>query len=436
VVSNNLNKYTGTADTGRAFPFSLAYVVRHAYPDLSAAAGQSIQMAAALAKQVLDAEFYVHDLDLPEDWIRAQYPGVVDSPLRIRSVRMSHLLPRRSKMERARFIIYNSIVTLNLMQHQLWKWSEPRQNILFVRSRLELVYWGLIRRYVPGFKKWIFINEVHDVAGLRPEAANEQNPFDLYGGSEGRRRQRTRRALSNFDLVLSVTQALADDLRCWSNDVLQPEVVRHASGLNRLSQPPETRPYGDRIILGYVGTIDEVRGVDTLISGMRHLSGKFLLRLVGRVLGQTADGQGLAWLDELLSDPEIGPKVELIPPVPVSRVEEEIDRCDILLLPASDDIISWRYRAPLKLFDYMVRGKPIIAADVPCHRELLDDGINALLYRHKDAQHLVARIESLTNQPRRAHAIARAAWEQAADYTYDARAQRILELAERVHGRR
>jgi len=220
---------------------------------------------------------------------------------------------------------------------------------------------------------------------------------------------------------------------------LQPRVVRHASALPRLSRAPIFVPYGKEIVLGYIGTMDRERGVDSLLAAMRWLPENVSLRLVGRVPGQGAGNRSPVWLADLLREPKIGERVELVPPVPIGQVAGEIDRCDILLQPASEDIISLRYRAPLKLFDYMVRGKPIVAADVPCHRELLQDGVNACMYRYNDPKHLAEKIMSLVKHPWQAEVLSQRAWEQSADHTYEARARRILELVdevyERQHGR-
>jgi glycosyltransferase involved in cell wall biosynthesis len=161
---------------------------------------------------------------------------------------------------------------------------------------------------------------------------------------------------------------------------------------------------------------------------MKLLPARFRLRLVGRV------EQDAGWLDDLLGDPDINAKVDLIGRLPVERVVSEIDRCDILLQPASSQIVAFRYASPLKSYDYMVRGKPIIAADVPSHREILEDGVNARFYRHDDAGHLAACIRSLAEQQRQAESLAKAAWEQAVDYNYDARARRILALIDSFRG--
>jgi len=116
-------------------------------------------------------------------------------------------------------------------------------------------------------------------------------------------------------------------------------------------------------------------------------------------------------------------------------VAAQIDACDIVLQPAGLNTHASRYAAPLKLFDYMARGKPIVAAGVPCHRELLQDGINARIYRPGDPEDLAACIMSLVEHPQQAEAIARTAWEQSADYTYDARARQILDMIEQLSRR-
>jgi len=169
-----------------------------------------------------------------------------------------------------------------------------------------------------------------------------------------------------------------------------------------------------------------------LLKAMHLLPDRFCLRLVGRIAQDSDLPQIPTWLSELVNDPAIAGRVQLVPPVPVDQVAGEIDRCDILCQPASSHILTQRYASPLKTFDYMVRGKPILAADVPCHRELLQDGVNAVLYPYAEAEQLAARIISLAEQPRLAAAIAQKAWEQSIDNTYDSRARRILELAGEV----
>lgn len=410
--------------------YKIAYISRVIYPSPTAHALQTIQMAAAFARQTGDAHLFVRGLLASKEQIRQQY-AIGEAPLRVWSLHANRLSSRlRSRYSHAN--IYNSTIAAILGLYPVWRRSSGRRKTLFVRGLGDFTYWGLAKPYLWWLRDWVFVYEAHDVAGLDPQTALEENPFELQDGSEGRRRQKQLRAMRNYDLVLTVTQTLADDLSGWSNGTLQPRVVRHASALPRLPQPPALRPFGDRVVLGYMGTVDTYRGVDKLLMAMRLLPPNYILRLVGRVPGRSDSGQGPKWLDDLLGDPDIRAKVELTPWVPMDKVTEEIDHCDIVLQPASSHILTLRYASPIKSFDYMVRGKPIVAADVPCHRELLQDGVNARLYQYNDVEHLAACIRSLAEQPRQAEAIARAAWEQAASYSYDVRAQRILELVDEV----
>lgn len=413
----------------------IAYVSRLIYPDPAANSLQTIQMAAAFADRSGDAHLFVHDLEGREELVRRRY-GVNGSTLQIwplHAMRWPAPIYRNAK---ARFMVYNTVLGILLRLHPAWRRASGQRRILFVRSRLESVYWGLIRTYLPFFQQWTFIYEAHDVAGLRAQAAREKNPFDTRDGIEGRRRQRQLRAMKGFDLVLCVTQAIADDLERWTAGNLKPYLVRHASALTRLRQAPVLRRSEGRVVLGYTGTIDQSRGVDGLIKAVQYLPEKYALRLVGRIRSQTADGKNPSWMNELLSKKSVGRRVELVQPVPADQVAGEIDRCEIMLQPSSDEIISLRYRAPLKLYDYMVRGKPIVAAAVPSHMELLQDGKNALLYQQGDPKDLARCIMTLAEQPRAEEAIARAAWQQSVDYTYEFRARRILDLADEVWERR
>ena len=52
---------------------------------------------------------------------------------------------------------------------------------------------------------------------------------------------------------------------------------------------------------------------------------------------------------------------------------------DVLVLPNPASAISNRFTSPLKLFDYMASGRPIVASNLPAIREILRDTENAVL---------------------------------------------------------
>lgn len=405
-------------------------VSRMTYPKPVAHALHTMNVAAAFASQTGDAHLVVRGLAASKEQVLRHY-GVDRAALRIWSLH-ADCLPARIRGYYQHAYVFNSSSAGLLGLHPAFRQGRGCRKILFVNTARECQYWGRMRPYLWWLKDWVFVYEAHDIAGLDLGPESETNSSAKQTGSPGQQLGQRLQALYGFDLVLCVTQALADDMGTWSRNRLKPHVVRNGSSLPRLDSPPEVNPFGERIELGYVGTIDQYRGVDTLLMAMRLLPESYHLRLVGRVAGCAENGQYPDWLAGLMNDPVIQQKAELVPPVPIEQVAGEIDRCDILLQPASSHIYTLRYAAPLKSFDYMIRGKPIVAADVPCHRELFQEGVNARLYRHNDAEHLASTIESLAAQPQHAQGMARKAWEQSAEYPYEARARRILELVDEI----
>jgi glycosyltransferase involved in cell wall biosynthesis len=99
---------------------------------------------------------------------------------------------------------------------------------------------------------------------------------------------------------------------------------------------------------------------------------------------------------------------------------------DVLVLPNSGrDELSAQYTSPMKLFEYMASGRPIVATDVPAIREVLpeDAGYYA---RPDDAADLSHAIMTALNDPSSGARAARAR-ALVSEYTWEKRAARLLE---------
>ncbi len=389
----------------------VAYISRLTYPDPSANSLQTILQAAALAALRENTWLFVHDLNASEREIRRGY-GIEGSPLgiwRLHTRRWPGVVYGHGML---RFLTYNTACLALLSLHPLFRGTNGGRRVLFVRSRLEILYWGLVRPYLRWMRDWRLVCEVHDL----PE--------------EPGRARRLARALRNYDLVICVNQALREDLARRVQGGVQVQVVPLCSGLERLPTPPEAVLPEDRVVIGYFGTIDLAHGIDTAIQALDCLpegeQGRFVLRLTGRVREDARE-----WVERGVRSG----RVELCDPVPYAQVAAEIDRCHLALVPAGRSLHATRYRSPLKVFDAMLRGKPILAADAPCHRELLHDGRDAVLYRSEEPQDLAHKILHLHSDPRLVARIARNAWEASQAYTYPARARTLLRLMEAPQGK-
>jgi glycosyltransferase involved in cell wall biosynthesis len=105
------------------------------------------------------------------------------------------------------------------------------------------------------------------------------------------------------------------------------------------------------------------------------------------------------------------------------------------LLAAADVFVSSsRYEGlPGVVLEAFALGVPVVASDIPPHREVVADGESGLLVTVEDPPALAAAVARVLDQPAFARALgARGRAEFGARFTLDASARRMIELYERV----
>jgi glycosyltransferase involved in cell wall biosynthesis len=179
-------------------------------------------------------------------------------------------------------------------------------------------------------------------------------------------------------------------------------------------------------LIGYVGSFVVGKGADFILD-IAQLRPSFLFYLVGGT-GTDFDRvqkklQGLGLHNVLLERN-----------VPHANVPGLLARCDVLLAPyqqtvfaagGSTSIAPWM--SPLKLFEYMSVGKPIICSDLPVLREVMRHRDNCLLASPDSAAHWARALDELTDNAGLAQSLGRKANEDLAGrYTWTKRAESIL----------
>jgi glycosyltransferase involved in cell wall biosynthesis len=81
--------------------------------------------------------------------------------------------------------------------------------------------------------------------------------------------------------------------------------------------------------------------------------------------------------------------------------------------------------SPVKMFEYMAGGVPIVASDLPTIREVLN-GTNAAIVPPGDAPALARAISQLLADAPRAQALAARAREEVRTYSWQERAKKVL----------
>jgi len=111
---------------------------------------------------------------------------------------------------------------------------------------------------------------------------------------------------------------------------------------------------------------------------------------------------------------------------PHQQIPFYLRSADVLVLPNSGkEKISQFYTSPLKLFEYLASGVPIVASNLPSLREILNDS-NSVLVEPDDPGLLAAGINQVLTQQKLAEDISRQARADAGKYSWEKRAEKIV----------
>lgn len=120
------------------------------------------------------------------------------------------------------------------------------------------------------------------------------------------------------------------------------------------------------------------------------------------------------------------PNVTIVGHVAHRKVPLYLRAAHVLVLPNSGkDKDSARFTSPMKLFEYMASGTPIVASDVPAIREILDE-TTAALVTPDEPEAFAKGVREVLTEPEKAHERAQRAYAKVGIYTWSKRAAVIL----------
>lgn len=111
---------------------------------------------------------------------------------------------------------------------------------------------------------------------------------------------------------------------------------------------------------------------------------------------------------------------------PHSQIPYYLKAADVLVLPNSgQEKISQFYTSPLKLFEYMASGVPIVASDLPSLREILNEN-NSILVEPDNSAELAQGIGRVLMDEKLAERVSKQAYDMVQNYSWRKRADRII----------
>ncbi len=174
-------------------------------------------------------------------------------------------------------------------------------------------------------------------------------------------------------------------------------VIRNAVDTGRFTpEVPQAQIDGvpeSAFVVGFSGTLKAWHGLETLLPAFDAL----LARLPAAHLLVVGDGPRKAWIEGYAAGAGIAAAVTLTGWVPHAGLPGVIARMDVATAPYPE--AAGHYFSPLKLYEYLALGRPVVASRIGQTARLLDGTQAAVLVAPGDASALTAALLRLAHDP-------------------------------------
>ena len=179
-------------------------------------------------------------------------------------------------------------------------------------------------------------------------------------------------AVRHVDLVLPVCEGLAEKAKSFKTKapiiILHDMAIEASGDVSNVENLRQKWAKKGKMAL-YVGNLEHYQGMDLVLESVATLSPEldFTVVIVGGTVQHISDYQAKA--DQL----NVADRVKFVGTRPVNQLPCYLEQADILLSPRIKGA-----NTPLKIYSYMLAGKPILATRIYSHTQVLDDECAAL----------------------------------------------------------
>jgi glycosyltransferase involved in cell wall biosynthesis len=235
------------------------------------------------------------------------------------------------------------------------------------------------------------------------------------------------------DRVVTVNRAYADVMASRWN--LEPLVVMNCSYRFTPPQPREHRFHdalglaSDRRIVLYHGGLFPNRGVEELLTAICSISNVTLVLMGYGVLEPVFRARA--------AEPDLAPRVRLLPAVPPDELLSWIACADVAAMPIQPSTLNHRLTTPNKLFEAMAAGVPSVASDLPGMATIVRETGCGILVDPRDPAAIADAICRIIDAPPEERESLRQRCLEAAHskYNWESQAANLLEEYARLTGR-
>jgi SAM-dependent methyltransferase len=185
----------------------------------------------------------------------------------------------------------------------------------------------------------------------------------------------------------------------------------------------------DKFLVGYVGlylTMGMEKGISTMIESLKFLDKDCLMVFVG---GKPKE---IEMYQELARDKGVLDRCIFLPIQPFDKVVKYERAMDALVIPYPDQPHFRNYGFPMKIYEYLASGTPMIYTKLELPEEVASDCAYGII---PDSPEDMARgINEVKSKPEEAKRLALLARKKAEKYTWHERTKKILEVCRIIEG--
>ena len=145
-------------------------------------------------------------------------------------------------------------------------------------------------------------------------------------------------------------------------------------------------------VFGYIGTHIPAKGIHHLLEAFGRLQGAARLRIWGRP--RDANTEALQAMARALPG-DAARRVEWRPEYRNANIVRDVfDHVDAIVVPS-----IWAENSPLVIHEALQARVPVVTADTGGMREYVSDGVNGLLFRHREPEALARAMQRFVDEP-------------------------------------
>ena len=315
-------------------------------------------------------------------------------------------IPRDIRCLGRRILTANILFNTLLLRHL--KYIKQRRRFFIYTRHLKVAKFLLSRKVgIP------LIYEVHEIFSdtFRESGSGRSKKYK-------RLEERESYVLKKADGIVTITAGLARIIK--DRFMRDRNILVAPDGVFMEDFPEKGYPFRVDGTIFYGGSLYPWKGVDILVKAMRFLPER-RLTIVG------GNDRDLSRLEVLAQREGVKERCTFIPRMGRKEYLKSLAESYLCVIPNRDTSISRYFTSPLKLFEFMAAGKPIVASRLESIQEILNKE-EGLYVEPEDPESLAKGIDFLYRNPEIAKKMGERCREKVISYTWEERARKIKDF--------